>query len=79
MPQSLQATIEVRAGVLPGQSMPEHQRFWNWTSEQQERLINGDAKAKEEWVAMAGSSREYAATLENPAILNWVERIWVWY
>jgi hypothetical protein len=28
---------------------------------------------------IAGESREYAASLENPARVNWVRREWLWW
>lgn len=70
--------IEVFAGVIPGEPITEFSRCWTWTSDQQERLKNGDPDARLEWIRMAGESREYAATLENPEQFNWVRRDWTW-
>lgn len=70
--------IEVVAGVLPCTPMAEHTRRWFWTSDDQAALERGEAQAEEKWIRIAGESREYAATLENPRKLNWVRRDWLW-
>lgn len=70
--------IEVRAGLIPGESMPEYTRVWSWTSSDQERLLNNDPEARALYIRMAGESREYAASLENPRVHNWVRRDWIW-
>ena len=80
---ALKCAIEVKAGIIPGEPMPEMSRRWIWTSEDQEQLEGSDVNikkgAQERWIRMAGESREYAAALENPASVNWVERTWIWY
>lgn len=70
--------IEVVAGLLPGEPIPEFTRRWDWSSEQQQRLLSGDRAAAQEYSDMAGASREYAASLEDPRKVNWVRRDWVW-
>ena len=70
--------IEVQAGVIPGTAMPEYTKRWGWTSSDQAKLEAGDKDARENWIRIAGESREYAATLENPAQVNWVRRDWIW-
>ena len=70
--------IEVMAGLVPGDPMPEYTRRWGWTGEEQAQLVAGDAKAREKWILIHGESREYAATLEDPRAVNWVRRDWVW-
>ena len=70
--------IEVLAGVIPGQPMPEYTRKWGWTSGDQERLAAGEKAAQALYIQIAGESREYAASLENPRLLNWVRRDWIW-
>jgi hypothetical protein len=83
--------IEVVAGIVPGTPMPEYTRRWGWTSANQEALnslkgieaptpeqrkIYEDARAL--WIRIHGESREYEASLENPARVNWVRRDWIW-
>ena len=76
--QAAKLIIEVQAGVIPGQPMPEYTRRWGWTSDEQAKLGAGDMKTREKWIMIAGESREYAATLENPARVNWLRRDWIW-
>jgi hypothetical protein len=70
--------IEVVAGVIPDDPMPQYTRRWTWTSSDQERLGAGDPEAQARSLAIAGESREYAAWLENPRQVNWVRRTWIW-
>lgn len=70
--------IEVTAGMVPGQPMGEYTRRWNWSSQDQDRLLRDDEAAINKYIRIAGESREYAASLENPNNLNWVRRDWIW-
>jgi hypothetical protein len=70
--------IEVRAGVIAGEAMPEYTRRWSWNSSDQDALEKGDPAARQRYIQMAGESREYAASLENPQMVNWVRRDWLW-
>lgn len=70
--------IEVVAGLVPNQPMPEYTRRWYWTSADQAALVTEDKEAQTKYILIAGESREYAASLENPAQLNWVRRDWLW-
>lgn len=76
--ESAKLIIEVFAGLVPGTPMTEYTRQWVWTSADQEALGQSDIKAQEKWIRLAGESREYAASLENPRRLNWVRRDWLW-
>lgn len=75
---ALKLSIQVFAGVIPGQPEEEFTRSWFWTGEQQDALVAGDKEAEAEYIRIAGESREYAATLENPKRFNWVKREWLW-
>lgn len=70
--------IEVVAGLMPGTPMPKYTRRWAWTSDDQQKLVAGDEEAKVKYVRIAGESREYAASLEDPRTVNWVRRDWLW-
>ena len=70
--------IEVMAGMFPGEADPQYTKRWAWSSIEQENLVKGDPAAKDRYIRIAGESREYAASLENPAVLNWVRRDWIW-
>ncbi len=76
--ESAKLLIEVVAGLVPGVPMPEYTRRWSWSSADQTALINGDKAASEKYIRIAGESREYAASLENPQQINWVRREWIW-
>lgn len=79
---SAKLIIEVVAGVLPGTPMKEHTRRWGWTSEDQAALADACHElhfaAQEKYCRIAGESREYAASLEDPHRFNWVQRVWLW-
>lgn len=62
--------IEVVAGILPGEPMPEHSRRWTWTSSDQDALAAGDKEAQAKYIRINGESREYAASLAQPATIE---------
>lgn len=68
---ALNCSIEVTAGVIPGQPMPEHHRVWHFTEE--------DLNEKHKFIDGSGSALNYAANLQNPNFVNWVRLDWVWY
>jgi hypothetical protein len=70
--------IEVQAGVIVGEPIPEYSRRWSWSSEDQAKLEAEDKEALYKYVRIAGESREYAASLEDPRRVNWVRRDWIW-
>lgn len=70
--------IEVMAGMIPGKPDEQYTKRWGWSSVEQAKLVKGDPAAKEQYIRIAGESREYAASLENPQVLNWVRRDWIW-
>jgi hypothetical protein len=78
MAVSAKLLIEVQAGVIPGTPEPEFTKRWGWTSVEQENLVKGDPAAKAQYIRIAGESREYAASLEDPQRFNWVRRDWLW-
>lgn len=78
--QAARCIVQVRAGIIPGE--PTISKSWTWTSGQQDDLESKDharhSVAHQQWITMAGESRELAAWLENPGRFNWVERTWTW-
>lgn len=89
--QAAKLIIEVRAGVIPGTPIPEFTRRWGITSVdyatmndkaelRKERCARSRQwhEASDKWIRVHGDSREYQASLENPAMFNWVERTWLW-
>lgn len=77
--KSVRIGIEVHAGLLPGTPEAEFSRQWFITSDVWQRMKDGDGDARNEVIRIAGESREYAATLENPGRFNWVRRDWVYF
>lgn len=62
--------IEVTAGLIPGQPDPQHTRRWALSTEEcEDGYTMSDA---------LGASREYAAVLAHPSVVNWVRHDWVW-
>jgi len=81
--ETLKLRITVTAGVILGEPMPEYTRSWEWSNLDQEAIQLADKSkacraARDKWLRVAGESREYAATLENPEFVNWVRREWIW-
>lgn len=76
--ESAKLLIEVVAGLVPGQPITKYTRRWAWSSADQASLLKDDPEAREKYIRIAGESREYAASLENPGELNWVRRDWLW-
>lgn len=71
--------IEVTAGLIPGKPDAEFTKKWFITSDVWRRMNEGDPDARAHFIRVAGESREYAATLEDPRRLNWVRRDWVYF
>jgi hypothetical protein len=87
MPNALRASIEVHAGVIPGQPIPKYSKRWDLISDVWERE---DAMSDEEFAIahpdgkstffkMNEAAHEYARTLQDPRSFNWVRVDWVWY
>ena len=68
---SAKIIIEVVSGLIPGQPDDKLTRRWSLTRDQWDNDRDSVIRAY-------GESREYAATLENPATTNWVRRDWIW-
>jgi len=78
MPEALKLSIVVQAGLIVGSPDPQYTRRWEWTSTDQLLLEEGNRDAADRWIRVAGESREYAATIETPRLVNWVRREWIW-
>lgn len=76
------AAVEVTAGLIPSQPMPEYTRRWAVTSEEWQGLE--DASLGTSRVALLaernGQALGYAALLmASPHLVNWVRVDWIWY
>lgn len=77
-PVSLRASWEVRAGLIPGQAMPEHTRQFHLTSDEWQgpdglRLMLLRSSEATAWatylMALCSSGKE----------VNWTETTFIWY
>lgn len=66
----LKVALEVTAGLVPGDPMPEYTKVWYLSREEYEDL--------DTYLAAGGAAILYALTLQDPARLNWVRFEWVW-
>ena len=78
MSESVRYAVEVNAGLVPGQPMPEFTKQWFVTSNEWaaagEGSHNPDIEGSPLQEAIA-----YAKTLYDPGMLNWVRLDWVWF
>ena len=68
---SLRCSIQVKAGIIPGEAQPELTRTWEFTKE--------DLDNPPKYVDDTGAAMNYAMSLQNPQEVNWVKLEWVWY
>lgn len=79
---SVRIAIEVQAGVIPGQSMPEHTKKFFISSDAwyaQGQYEGKQQEAKLEILKVYGFAQEYARNLMNPQMLNWVRMDWIYF
>lgn len=76
--ESVRILIEVVAGVIPKQPLPEYTQQWCITESDWEASGQGDKNATMRVLLAYGASREYAAHLEDHRKVNWVERTWLY-
>lgn len=69
--KELKCTITVVAGIFPGSPIKEYTRYWTLTAD--------DLKKQHIYSDKLGAAMNYAASLYNPSILNWVKTEWIWY
>lgn len=81
MRQSLKASWEVRAGVIPGQPIPELTKQFYYTSRDYEE--DGE-HAKELnyqplFMKQMACASSYHQQMSNPQLNNWAELTFIWY
>lgn len=75
---SARVIVEVLAGLIPGQPMPEHTRRFAITSPEW-REANEKGTASELLAQVNGKAQGYAGLLMlQPDHLNWVRTDWIW-
>ena len=76
--RAAKAFIEVRAGILPGQAMPEYSKQWGYTSEEYEADAKTPGDQPTIFSKLLDEAHGYAKGLSNPAYVNWVRVDWIW-
>lgn len=71
---AMRAYWGVRAGLIPGEEMPEYRRQWSYSSADYE--ADGHRRG-ERYKAMGTEARDYAAELSFGG-LNWVNAEYLW-
>jgi hypothetical protein len=79
--------LEVVAGIIPNQPMPEHTRRFVYTSSMREADERWSAAHPEEppgphpevhFQRLQNEAWDYALKLQHPSYLNWVRVDWIW-
>lgn len=78
MPNALKCIVQVTAGVIVDRPDPRYSKQWNFDSETFRKMREGDPEAGQLWDRVMKESRDYAESLENPGLVNWVIRSWIW-
>jgi hypothetical protein len=72
------ALFEVRAGVIPGESIPEYTKQWGYTSDDYEADKIVPQEQPTVFSRRLQEAHDYAMGLSNPAYVNWVRVDWIW-
>lgn len=81
MREALKAAWEVRAGVIPGQAMPEYTKRFLYTSRDHEE---DGAHAQETgyqplFMKQMACASSYHQQMSDPRMNNWAELTFIWY
>jgi len=90
MPLAAKGAWEVRAGIIPGQAMPELTRRWVYTSADREKDETESQLAAERsataglayhaiFAKMRAEAVDYHLQMSNPRVMNWAELTFIWY
>lgn len=74
-----QAAFEVTAGVIPGKPEPQYTKVFPYQAEHldQDKLVPQDQPTY--FSKLSEEAHLYARSLENPAHLNWVQCVFIWF
>ncbi len=67
----LVCSLEVQAGVIPRTPNPQFTRQYHVTKDMMD--------SEYIYAEIAGAAMNYAMTLQNPQIVNWVQFTWIYY
>jgi hypothetical protein len=72
------AFFRVTAGVVPGESRPEYEKRWDYSSAdyEQDRVAAPDEETV--FAKQLKLAHDYAMSITNPAYLNWVRTEFLW-
>lgn len=76
--ESARYAVEVVAGLIPGQAMPEFTRQF-FVSSSEWRLYQSEGPQALTEAGPWQEARKYAESLVDPDRLNWVSLSWVWF
>lgn len=79
--EALKASWEVRAGIIPGQPIPEFTKRWHYTSKQhhEDETINNKPTDHAVFSKMRAEALDYYLQVSMPNLNNWAELTFVWY
>ena len=72
------ALFEVRAGIIPGESMPEYTKRWGYTTGEYQQDRDTPADQPTIFSQRLKEVHEYAQGMSNPAYVNWVRVDFIW-
>lgn len=73
----LKGAWEVRAGVLPGRSIPERSRSFYYTSDMYEEDMKRDG-GRSHYMSLMEAAHRYAQQITHPSYVNWVTVTFTW-
>jgi hypothetical protein len=78
MIQAAKAFINVSAGVLPASLMPEYSKRWVYTVDDYEADRFRPEGQETTFAAYLREAYDYAKSITNPAVINWVKVEFMW-
>ena len=81
MPIALKATWEVRAGIIPGEVIPEFTRRFVYTSEdaEKDRNTERDPAFHATFSKVRAEAMDYFLQVSLPQVNNWATITFIWY
>jgi len=76
--KAAKAFIEVEAGVIPGQPIPEYTKRWGYDVEEYEKDTLTPQDQPTIFSQRLQEAHNYAMGMSNPAYVNWVRVDWIW-
>ena len=76
---ALRASLQVRAGIIPGTAIEQYGRAWHYTSADYEADAALPQEQPTKFVRLREEALDYVRRTIDPARLNWVELTWIWY